>query len=532
LENRVISDLNKGMIVLGDIENPIKVSISQFYGIEVNDFAVTVAKTALWIAESQMIQETESIVNMDIEFFPLKTNAYIHEGNALRIDWNDIIPSYKLSYIMGNPPFVGGMYMKPSQKSDLTSVCVDKNGIPFSKVGKLDYVSGWYVKTSQFIESTSIRVAFVSTNSITQGEQVACLWKPLFEQYNVQIDFAYQTFVWENESSSIARVHCVIIGFSSHESVKEKRIYINNTYKVVTNINAYLMGAPTVFVESRNTTLCKIPQIHFGSMPRDGGWFILDENQKNDLISKTPNARKWVHLYLGSREFLNNLQRWCLWLVNADPQELRKCPFVLDRIEKVKNFRLGSKAEGTRKFAKTPTLFCQIAQPDTNYIAIPKVSSEKRRYIPMGFLPPDVIASDLLFVVPYTNLYHFGVLESNVHMAWMRTVAGRLKSDYRYSKDVVYNNFPWPTPTDSQKERIEKTAQAILNARKLYSNASLADLYDETIMPSELRKAHQENDKVVMEAYGFDWHHMTESDCVAELMKLYQKLVEEQDDKE
>lgn len=517
LENEALIAQTRGqtMIDLGDV---IKVSIGQFYGIEINDFAVTVAKTALWISESQMMKETEEIVNQQLEFFPLKSYANIVEGNALRIDWNDVISKQKLSYIMGNPPFVGGMMMSREQKQDIISVVGDVKG-----VGELDFVSGWYYKATDYIKGTAIEVAFVSTNSICQGQQAVTMWKPLFEK-GIKIQFAYRTFVWDSEAQQKARVHCVIVGFS-FVNRKSKIIYDNDRARIVSNINSYLMDAEDKFIESRSTPICDVPQIRFGSMPRDGGGFVLTDEEKEELIKKEPLSAKWIHPYIGAYEFLNNKSRWCLWLMGANPHELKQCPIVMKRIEFVKNFRLESKAEGTRKFAETPTLFCQIAQPNSDYIAIPKTSSEKRKYIPIGFLDKNVIASDLLFLIPDANIYHFGILTSNVHNAWMRTLCGRLKSDYRYAKDIVYNNFPWPNPTKEQQAKIEKTAQAILNAREKYKDCSLADLYDEVTMPPELRKAHQLNDKAVMEAYGFWGKVKTESECVSELMKMYQKLV-------
>lgn len=517
LENEALITQTRGQTIF-DLGDVIKVSIGQFYGIEINDFAVTVAKTALWISESQMMKETEMIVNRQLEFFPLKSYANIIEGNALRIDWNEVVPKEKLSYIMGNPPFVGGMMMSKEQKQDIVNVVGDIKG-----VGELDFVSGWYYKATEYIKGTNIEVAFVSTNSICQGQQAVTMWKPLFQK-GIKIQFAYRTFVWDSEAQQKARVHCIIVGFS-YINRNKKIIFDNDRVRIVSNINSYLTDTADIFVESISKPICNVPAIKFGSMPRDGGGFVLSDEEKAELIKKEPLSERWIHPYIGAYEFINNKSRWCLWLVGANPHEIKQCPTVMKRIEFVKNFRLASVAEGTRKFAETPTLFCQIAQPDTDYIAVPKTSSEKRKYIPIGFLDKNVIASDLLFLIPNAKLYHFGILTSNVHNAWMRMLCGRLKSDYRYAKDIVYNNFPWPTPTEKQKEDIEKTAQMILDARKLYSDCSLADLYDEVTMPPELRKAHQLNDKAVMEAYGFWGKVKTESECVAELMKMYQRLI-------
>lgn len=519
LENEVISLLHKGQIVL-DLNNPIKVSISQFYGIEINDFAVTVAKTALWIAESQMMKETEEVVHMALDFLPLKTNAYIVEGNALRLDWETIVPKAELNYIMGNPPFVGGMMMSKEQHQELAVAFPECR-----KIGEADYVAGWYAKASHFIQNSSIRCAFVSTNSICQGQAVSSIWKPLFDM-GIHIDFAHRTFRWDSEAKIKAHVHCVIVGFSTMPT-KTKTIYSINHSSVARNINAYLLDAENVFIDSRSSPLCNVPQMRFGSMPRDGGGFVLSVNDRAALLNNEPLSAQWIRQYVGADEFINNKQRYCLWLVGASPNELRKCKEVMRRVESVREFRSASKAAATRKFAEIPTLFCQIAQPDSDYIIIPGVSSERRKYIPIGFMCKEIIASNLVQIIPNATLYHFGILTSNVHMAWMRAVCGRLEMRYRYSKDVVYNNFPWPTPTDEQKAKIEQTAQAILDARALYPDCSLADLYDEVTMPPELRKAHQANDKAVMLSYGFDIKTTTETTCVAELMKLYQKLTEQ-----
>ena len=521
LENEVLSILYGGQIMIGVAIDPIKVSIGQFYGIEINDFAATVAKTALWIAESQMMKLTEDIVHMNLDFLPLKSYVNIVEGNALRVDWESVVPKAELSYIMGNPPFVGGMMMTKEQHDDLA------NAFPECKmIGEVDYVAGWYAKATRMIQGTHICCAFVSTNSICQGQSVAAVWKPLFDQ-GIHIDFAYRTFRWDSEASSKAHVHCVIVGFSTTPSTKEKVIYTDKAITIANNVNAYLCDADDVFIANRNTPMCDVPPMRFGSMPRDGGGFILSESERDELLSKNPRIQTWVRQYVGAEEFIKNKRRYCLWLVGASPNELRACKDVMQRVESVRDFRLASKAAATRKFAETPTLFCQIAQPDTDYIIVPGVSSERRRYVPMGFMSKDIIASNLVQLIPDASLYHFGILTSNVHMAWMRTVCGRLKSDYRYSKDIVYNNFPWPTPTDAQKAKIEQTAQAILDARALYPDCSLADLYDEVTMPPELRKAHQLNDKAVMEAYGMSVRDTTEASCVAELMRRYQELTTE-----
>lgn len=434
LENEVLSLLHKGQIVM-DLNNPIQVSISQFYGIEINDFAVTVAKTALWIAESQMMKETEDVVHMNLDFLPLKTNAHIVEGNALRIDWESVVSKNELSYIMGNPPFIGYTYQTIEQKADLTAI--------MPEVAKsIDYVSGWYFKAAYLIQNTEIRVAFVSTNSITQGEQVAGIWKPLYERFQVHIDFAYRTFRWDSEASLKAQVHCVIVGFSSAINRKERLIYLDGRMKKAENINAYLLDAPDIFITRRPKPICDVPAMSKGSQPTDGGNFILTEEERRLMIKRNPASEQFIKLFLGSTEFINNKKRYCLWLKGANPAIIRTIPDIMERIEKVREIRLASKKAATRKQADMPTLFTEIRQPTTSYIVIPEVSSQVRRYIPIGFLEPEIICSNKLQLIPDATLYHFGILTSNVHMAWMRTVCGRLKSDYDYSSNIVYNNFP------------------------------------------------------------------------------------------
>ena len=521
LENEAIAELHHGQIMM-DMDTPIQVSISQFYGIEINDFAATVAKTALWIAESQMMKETEDVVHMTLDFLPLKTNASIVEGNALQIDWADVVPKNRLNYIMGNPPFVGARLMGKEQKDDVNLIFKG-----WKNAGNLDYVCCWYKKAADLMVGTDIRAALVSTNSVAQGETVANLWKPLFEA-GVHIDYAYRTFRWDSEAKSKAHVHCVIIGFSTALNKAAKTLYVGDHAQSVQNINGYLIDADNIFVESRNKPLCDIPSIGIGNKPIDGGNYLFSKDEMDAFIKKEPSAAQYFKPWYGSQEFINRCPRYCLWLGDCSPSELRKMPECMKRVEAVRALRLASKSAGTVKLADRPTHFHVENMPSGTYVVIPEVSSEKRKYIPMGFMTPDILCSNLVKIVPNASLFHFGVLTSNVHMAWVRAVCGRLKSDYRYSKDVVYNNFPWPTPTSEQKSRIEQTAQAILDARRLYPDCSLADLYDEATMPPELRKAHQQNDRAVMQAYGFSVKNMTESTCVAELMKLYQKLVDGQ----
>ena len=527
LENEIIREFYQGVegqTSLGNMIDSeflgIKVSIGQFYGIEINDFAVTVAKTALWIAESQMMRETENIVHMSLDFLPLKSYANITEDNALRVDWTEVVPKHELKYIMGNPPFVGHQWRSKEQAEDLEKVCHD---IP--KCGKLDYVCGWYNKAADYMQGTNIHAAFVSTNSICQGESVGILWRPLLEK-KVQIEFAHRTFVWTSEAKDRAAVHCVIVGFTCGTSIKTKLLFESDRGKEVSHINGYLLDAPDVFIQSRGKVQTKdLPEMSKGSQPTDGGFLLLSYEEQAKLISDYPSAREFVRRFVGSRDLINNELRYCLWMVNASPTKYRSIPPIVERLRCVAESRRKSPTASVRQDAEIPMLFTQIRQPSTNYLAVPEVSSQNRKYIPIGFLTPDIIASNKLYLVPDTDLYMFGIMISNVHMAWMRVVAGRLKSDYSYSP-AVYNNFPWPTPTDAQKAKIEQTAQAILDARALYPDSSLADLYDETTMPPELRKAHQMNDKAVMLAYGFSVKDMTESKCVAELMRMYQALTE------
>ena len=692
LENEVIRERYHGQSFFSfDANNIIKVSIQQFYGIEINDFAVAVATTALWISEAQMLAETEKIIKHDIDFLPLKSYTNIREGNALRIDWESVVPKEKLNYIMGNPPFVGYSLQSKEQKDDILSVFVDAKGKPYKTAGKIDYVAGWYYKAAQLISnSQDTRAALVSTNSITQGEQVAAIWKPLKDLFGIHIDFAHRTFRWDSEASLKAHVHCVIVGFSckmhpnnnspsklegvsrsdggvcqsvrsnnlpylkenrrelrSHGTSAEgglwnilkgrqvgglqfrrqfsidnyildfycpsirlaieldgeyhyhaqmpksdynrdeelmsrygiktlrfenKEVFRNpngiiNTileYQAnyspslrrrlsspispslrrgqgaVTNqvlpsthapalkctpsnlegesgcllfdgdrvtkanhINAYLIDAPDIYIESRNKPLCEVPQMLNGGKPTEGGFLILTEEEKDELLRANPKASNMIRPYMMGKDFIERKPRYCLWLVSVSPSDLRQCPKVMERIAKVREYRLASPKAATQKKAETPMLFDEVRECVSDYVAIPKVSSENRRYIPMEFLSKEIIPGDKLFMLPAASLYSLGIMTSNVHMAWMRVVCGRLKSDYSYSNTIVYNNFPWPKPTDEQRQRIEQTAQGILDARALYPDSSLADLYDELTMPVELRKAHQENDRAVMAAYGF-----------------------------
>ena len=572
LENEVIRERYHGQSFLGFEEvNPVKVGIHQFYGIEINDFAVTVATTALWISEAQMLRETEKIIRRDIDFLPLKSYTNIREGNALRMDWDVIeVPSeiptihannvhliiepepliasepvveydeinvvtkhfdgnvrsktkryeIRYDYIIGNPPFVGARWMNKAQKEDVLRIF----GKDWAGVNDLDYVACWYRKAANLMTCSKMRAALVSTNSITQGSAVANLWKPLMEQ-GVHIDFAWQTFRWDSEATQKAHVHCVIVGFSKAINTSEKVIYTKGQQQIrAKNINGYLLNAPNVFIEKRMKPLCGVPQIMLGGQPLDDGNLTLTIDEKNELLEIEPQASAFIRPFMMGKDFINRKTRYCLWLKGANPSLLRNCPLVVERVSKVKRFREASNRISTYKAAEAPTLFGAPFECKSTYVAIPKVSSENRKYIPIDYLSPDIIPGDKLFCLQGGTLYHFGILTSNVHMGWMRAVCGRLKSDYSYSNTIVYNNFPWPTPTEEQKAKIEQTAQAILDARALYPDSSLADLYDELTMPVELRKAHQDNDRAVMQAYGFPVKStFTESQCVAELFKLYKE---------
>ena len=515
LENKVIMELYGNQVVMGTFV--IRVSIQQFYGIEINDFAVTVATTALWISEAQMLAETEIIIQQDLDFLPLKAFTNIHEGNALRTDWESVVPKDKLNYIVGNPPFIGARMKSDAQAADMIEIF----GKKWKNVGNLDYVAAWYKKCADMMAGTDIHAALVSTNSICQGEQVANLWAPLFDA-GLRINFAYRTFRWDSEASAKAHVHVIIVGFSYNNN-GQKRIFDNGNIINVGNINAYLTDAPDVFMYSRQQPLANVPEIGIGNKPIDGGNYLFEKEEMEEFIKKEPKSAAYFKPWYGSVEFIHQKPRYCLWLGDCTPSELRQMPYCVKRIEAVRQLRLDSKSAGTRKLADRPTRFHVENMPKGHFIIVPRVSSERRRYVPMGFMPPTCLGSDAVHLIPDATLYHFGVLESNVHMAWMRAVCGRLKSDYRYSKDIVYNNFPWPEPTAEQQTRIEQTAQAILDMRANYPDSSLADLYDPNFMPYDLLQAHRNNDRAVMAAYGFSTK-MTESECVAALFNLYSKL--------
>lgn len=506
--------------------NPL-VKIQNFYGVEINDFAVAVARTAMWIAESQMWEQTKDITYANQDFLPLDSNDSIYEGNALRMDWKTIVEPYKLDYIMGNPPFVGYSLQSDDQKADIKSIYVDKNGKPLKYAGKIDYVAGWFHKASQFISDTNIQVAFVSTNSITQGEQVQYVWQSLYDQFKIKINFAYRTFRWDNEASQKAHVHVVIVGFGLNDRPNKALFDENGQLQMVSQINPYLVPLSNVFIASRSRPINDVSEMVYGSKPTDGGNLLLSVDEYHDLIAKEPNAETVIRPFLGAKEYINNQKRYCIWTPGVNPSDLRKLPLVMERIQAVHDFRLDSKKKTTRESADRAMEFQEIRQPEAEYIIVPRVSSERRKYVPMGYEDSRVIAGDSLLVIPNATLYEFGVLTSNVHMAWTRAVAGRLEMRYRYSAKIVYNNFPWPDPAPEQKEKITQTAQAILDARELYLDASLADLYDDTLMPKKLRQAHQANDRAVMKAYGLK-STINEAEIVQQLFKMYEKLTKQE----
>ena len=569
LENRIIAALQGGQREF-DLGEGIgaKVSIHQFKGVEINDFAVSVAKTAMWIAEAKMHAETCEILHSEPDFLPLKEYDGIVQGNALRTDWP------QTNYIMGNPPFVGYSLQSKEQKADILDLYRDEKGKPYKTAGKVDYVAGWYWKAAELALATKdakdTKVAFVSTNSICQGEQVAAVWKPLVERFGLEIDFAYRTFRWDSEASEKAHVHCVIVGFhvedkkltqsprssrsldgetsrTSRTSRELKKIYDGDKVIEAEHINGYLMDGPDVWVESRTKPICEVPVMMAGNRPADGGHLIIEADEYEAFVKVEPNAVSYIKKLVGSEEFIKNKKRYCLWLKGVSPAILRSMPLVMKRIEACRNDRLASPDAGRRKLAETPALFRETMNPDS-FVIVPKVSSERRCYVPLGFCDRDTISTDLNFIIPSATLYHFGVLTSSVHMAWMRVVAGRLETRYRYSANIVYNNFPWPevgergdseiTPnlqnsqspsnesnhSESLRQKIESTAQSILDARALYPDSSLADLYDPLTMPIELRKAHAANDAAVMKAYGLA-PHTSEPEIVAHLFRLYSEEV-------
>lgn len=530
LEIEVLKILKKGQMVT-DIKGISRIDVDAFYGIEYEEFPAQIATVAMWLSDHQMNMRLSQEFGEYYKRLPLKNSATIVHGNALRLDWEEVIPAGNKTYILGNPPFGGHHYQKPEQKEDVALVFSDLNG-----AGVLDYVCCWFAKAARLIdsrstESSEVSCAFVSTNSISQGEQVGLLWSYLFTKYKLKIHFAHRTFKWSNEARGNAAVHCVIVGFSNFD-VKDKSLFEypdvggDAHLKMVKNINPFLVQADDILVLNRSEPICKVPRMIWGNKPTDGGNFILSSQEREQFIAAEPLAGKWIRRYIGGEDLINNLERYCLWLTDIKPNELRDLPLVKDRVEGVKQMRLASKAASTRKKALTPTLFSQIAHPDSEYLAVPEVSSERRRYIPVAFLNKDVIASNTIQIVPNATLFHFGIITSEMHMTWMRYVCGRLKSDYRYSNTIVYNNFPWPLDLPKQKtDGVEKLAQQVLIVRARYPESSLADLYDPLTMPPDLVRAHMDLDKFIDTCYrpqAFD----SEMQRIEFLFDLYKKYTE------
>ncbi|MCD4726021.1 MAG: hypothetical protein K8R46_00005, partial [Pirellulales bacterium] len=523
LEMEVLAAINGRQRQL-DIHNLSLVDVDAFHGIEISEWPARIAEVAMWLMDHQMNLKLSEEFGQYFVRLPLRKSPKIVLGNALRLDWTKILPPERCSYMLGNPPFVGGKYQTPDQHADMKNIAGDIKGH-----GLLDYVTGWYIKAAKYIQGTKIVVCFVSTNSITQGEQVGALWNPLFQRFGLKIHFSHRTFPWGSEARGKAHVHVVIIGFAAFDTAK-KRIHECHDGKpsatCVENISPYLVDGPDQAVVNCQNPICDVPQICFGNQPIDGGHLLLDRGEKAELLAKDPNAKKFIRQFIGAREFINGKKRWCLWLRDTTPTELRSMPGVMRRVRAVRKFRLASKRQATRELAVTPTEFAFISHPNKTYLLIPSVSSEKRRYIPMAFMPARVIASNLCLIIPGAKRFHFGVLSSAMHMAWVRQVGGRLKSDYRYSNKLVYNNYPWPIePSEKQRAAVETAARAVLDVRKEFpkGGATLADLYDPLAMPPKLVKAHAALDRAVDRCYRRQ-PFTSERQRVEFLFALYEKL--------
>ena len=522
LETEVLATLHKSGQKFLSTDFISQVDVDQFYGIEIVEFPVRIAETALWLMDHQMNVLASEKFGQYYVRLPLAKSAKIVHGNALRLDWNDVIVKEKCSYILGNPPFIGKQFQSSEQKADMDIVVRDIKGS-----GTLDYVGCWYVKAAEYIQETSIKIGFVSTNSISQGEQVGILWNHLFQR-GIKILFGYTTFVWSSEARGKAHVHCVIIGFGL-QNLPEKWLFEEQdgklTKKRVSNINPYLVAGNDIALPSRSKPLCDVPEIVFGSMPNDGGHLLFTDEERKEFLKLEPNAKKWFHPFLGADEFLNGISRWCLWLEDITPTELRNLPEVMKQVQLVKQHRLSSKRATTRELAKTPFLFGEIRQPKKKYIMVPRVSSERRHYVPIGILTQKTIASDATLIIPNATLFHFGVLTSTMHMDWMRYVCGRLKSDYRYSAKIVYNNFPWPVNvTEEKRQMIEAKTQAVLDVRSKHVDSTLADMYDPNSMPVALHKAHRELDRAVERCYRTK-SFANAQERLAFLFEMYEKMI-------
>ncbi len=506
-----------------DIGSIVRLNVDQFYGIEYEEFPARIAEVAMWLIDHQMNMLVSSEFGLYFVRLPLMKSAKIIHGDALETDWENVVSKNELSFILGNPPFIGSKYMKQSQRDQIVKQFDNADGS-----GVLDYVTGWYIKAAKYIQDTKIKVAFVSTNSIVQGEQTSILWRQMLHKYNIKIHFAHQTFSWSNEAKGNAVVHVIIIGFANFDTTSKSIFEYENIkgepHEVkAKNINPYLVDAKDIFISKRTKPLCYVPTMQKGSQPTDNGNFLFTTDEKIDFIKQEPDSEIYFKRIIGSEEFINNKERWCLWLKDIAPNELKKLPKIYERVENIRSYRLKSKKAATRKKAETPTLFDEIRQPVSVYLAIPEVSSEKRKYIPIGFMAKEVIASNKIQMVENATLFHFGVLTSLLHMTWLKNVCGRLKSDYNYSNNIVYNNFPWPeNPNEKQVKAIETAAQKVLDARLQFPDSSLADLYDPLTMPPVLIKAHNELDKAVDLAYR-PQAFTSEANRMAFLFELYER---------
>lgn len=524
LEIEILKQIHRHQHVMGELLSLI--NVEQFYGIEIEEFPARIAETAMWLVDHQMNVELSVAIDLQRPSLPLVKSAHILNDNALQVDWEEFTPKEEINYILGNPPFIGSKFQDTKQRDEIKQIFDSVKGC-----GVLDYVSAWYLKAAKYIQGTQKKVAFVSTNSITMGEQVGILWNELFNKYNIKIHFAHRTFSWSSEAKGKAAVHVVIIGFAAFDA-EEKTIFEYEDIKgephqvLAKNINPYLVDSDDVIVGSRSNPISNVPQIRFGNQPIDGGHLLLDEHEKSEFLKRNSSAEKFLRKYVGSRELINNIQRWCLWLKNVNPRELREYPDIVKRLEMVREFRLSSPRKVTNELATCPSLFAYISHTEKKYIIIPSVSSERRQYIPIGFMPPNVIASNLCLIITDATLYHFGVLTSQMHMAWVKYTCGRLKSDYRYSNNIVYNNYPWPkNPTSKQMSAVESTAQAVLNTRKKYPDSSLADLYDPLTMPPDLVKTHNALDSAVDKCYR-PIAFKTETERLEYLFTLYSQYTQ------
>lgn len=523
LEIEVLRAMNKSGQAFLNVRDILLLDVDQFYGIEFEEFPARIAEVAMWLIDHQMNMLISNEFGQYFARLPLKKSAKVLNGDAMLEDWENIVPKTELSFILGNPPFIGSKMMTQYQRDQIVNQFENMKGC-----GVLDYVTGWYIKAAKYIYGTSIRVAFVSTNSIVQGEQTSLLWGQMLIEHHIRIHFAHRTFKWSNEAKGNAAVYCVIIGFANYDS-NNKLIYEYEDIKgeaheiKAKNINPYLVDAKDLFIEKRSSPLTNVPVIKFGNQPIDGGFLLLNECERNATLKNEPQIAKFIRRYLGSVEFINNIPRYCLWLKNAEPREMRESIFISKRLQEVRTFRESSAREDTRKLANSPSQFAFVSHNEKPYIIVPSVSSERRKFIPIGFMSPENIASNLCLIIPEAKLYHFGVLTSSMHMCWVRNICGRLKSDFRYSASIVYNNFPWPeNANDKQTKALENSAQKILDTRAEFSNSSLADLYDPLTMPTSLFKAHNELDKAVDLAYRSQ-PFTSEAKRMEFLFELYEK---------